>query len=206
MEVSDSLSGVKVRVRSRFRAVLVRGLSYVAIVVCILSIFHSSLLISSRALSAREKDLVDRPIAILESRGFSREVLLLRHFTVYRSTDNWLNSLVQKDRAYAATNFPLNIVTLYPDYFEKTIDDSERAMVLLHEVRHLQGGDEHDAYKFAWQQRARLDWTLLTHGTSETYISTEQSTREAAPELFTCPERLSFDCTEILRQPETVSH
>ena len=71
-------------------------------------------------------------------------------------------------------------------------------MVLLHEAQHLKGGDEKAAYSFVWQNRERLGWTQLSHGTTPSYITIEQQTREFAPELFTCRQNLWSDCTETL--------
>lgn len=170
---------------------------YATILLCVLSIFHSSLLITSQPLRADEVETLDRAIDLLEARGFGREAFLLRRVTVFRNTDNWLNSLAEKDNAYAATNFPFNVITLYPDFFYKAQDDTERAMILLHEARHLQGASEHDAYGYVWRNRQQLGWTILSHGMTESYITIEILTREAVPELFTCADRLWNDCTEI---------
>jgi hypothetical protein len=172
---------------------------YLAVTLCLLSIFHSSLVVTSQPLRADEIETVERAINLLDAKGFAKEAFLLRRLTVFRNTDNWLNSLMQKENAFAATNFPFNVLTLYPDFFIKSADDTERAMILLHEARHLQGADEQDAYGYAWRSRHRIGWTILSHGTTESYITVEESTREAAPELFTCTDKLWNDCTENSR-------
>ncbi|HEY2866837.1 MAG TPA: hypothetical protein VGJ02_07085 [Pyrinomonadaceae bacterium] len=160
--------------------------------------FYCSLLASSTPLWPADRVEVDRAISLLEHKGFDREVFLLRHTVAFRSSDNWLNRVTKQDNAYAATNFPFQIITLYPDFYSKTTDDTERAMVLLHEAQHLKGGDEKAAYSFVWQNRERLGWTQLSHGTTPSYITIEEQTREYAPELFTCRQNLWSDCTETL--------
>jgi hypothetical protein len=67
---------------------------------------------------------------------------------VFRANDNWLNASVEKENAYAATNYPFEIVTIYPDFFRFTVDDTERAAILLHEAQHLKGKDEKESYEF----------------------------------------------------------
>ena len=171
---------------------------YLAVTLCLLSIFHSSLLVTSQPLRADESAQVERAIDLIEAKGFSREAFLLRRLTLFRNTDNWLNSMTDKENAFAATNYPFNIITLYPDFFTKAADDTERAMILLHEVQHLQGGNEREAYGFAWRNRQQIGWTILSHGTTESYITVEILTREAAPELFTCTDKIWNDCTEEL--------
>lgn len=177
---------------------------YLAVTLCLISIFHSSLLLTSQPLRADENAAVERAINLLDAKGFGREAFLLRRLTVFRNTDSWLNSLTQKENAYASANFPFNIITLYPDFFTKAQDDAERAMILLHEVQHLKGADEHEAYEFAWRNRAQVGWTILTHGTTESYITIEAMTRETVPELFNCADRMWDDCTEI-RKPSNIA-
>ncbi len=161
--------------------------------------FHLSLVATSAPVTFEEKEVVSRAIDLLEAKGFETEVFLLRHTTTFRSTDHWLNGLAVNENAFAATNFPFQIVTLYPDFYTKTADDTERAMVLLHEAQHLLAKDETAAYAYVWQRRGRLGWTQLTHGTTNTYVTIEQQTRENAPGLFNCPSNFWNDCTETLR-------
>jgi hypothetical protein len=190
--------------RGRFLRFGRSALYYLAVTLCLISIFHSSLLVTSQPLRADENAAVERAINLLDAKGFGREAFLLRHFTVFRNTDSWLNSLTQRENAYAAANFPFNIITLYPDFFTKAQDDTERAIILLHEVQHLRGADEHEAYEFAWRNREKVGWTILTHGTTESYINIEAMTRQTVPELFNCPDRMWNDCTGILK-PATVA-
>ena len=165
------------------------------------SVFYSSLVASSLPLAPHELESVEKAIVILETRGFEREAFLLRHTATFRDSDNWLNGTISKESSYAASNFPFQIITLYPDFFTKAEDDTERAMILLHEARHLQGDNESDAYAFVWKNRDRLGWTQLSHGTTPTYVTLHDLTKENAPELFTCTTKLWNDCTETLHAP-----
>jgi hypothetical protein len=160
-----------------------------------LGAFYCSMLATSSTVSASEMRTISRAIDLLDKRGFGREAFLLRNTVSFRSTDNWINASLANENAYAATNFPFEVVTVYPDFYAKAVDDTERAMVLLHEAQHLQGGNEADAYAYVWQNRARLGWTQLSHGTTETYITVGEQTRENAPELFSCRSNLWSDCT-----------
>ena len=160
--------------------------------------FYLSLIASSAPLEQKERSAVVRAIAVLETKGFEREAFLLRHTVVFRATDNWLNILTKQDNAYAATNFPFQIITLYPDFYKKATDDTERAIILLHEAQHLQGADEPTAYSYVWKHRAQLGWTQLKYGTTPSYVTISEQTRDIAPELFSCPDKVFYDCTETL--------
>ena len=170
--------------------------TYVISIVLALVAFYLSLLTTSLPLEKHDRATVDRAINILAAKGYDEEVFLLRHTVSFRGTDHWLNNFVPKENAYASTNFPFQIVTLYPDFYTKAADDTERAMVLLHEARHLMGEDENHAYAYVWRNRENLGWTLETHGSTESYITIEQQTRENAPELFNCPDKPWDDCTQ----------
>jgi hypothetical protein len=160
--------------------------------------FYLSLVATSVPLDAAQQQRVQTAIKLLEQKGFSRETFLLRHMVVYRRGDNWLNSLTNRDSAYAATNFPFQIITIYPDFYDKAADDTERAMILLHEAQHLQGKDEPATYAYVWRHREQLGWTQLDHGTTPSYVTISELTRTYAPELFTCRDRVWSDCTEHL--------
>jgi len=160
--------------------------------------FYLSLVATSASLDVRERLTVQRAISVLENKGFSREAFLLRHTVTFRASDNWLNALTKQDNAYAATNFPFQIITIYPDFYNKAVDDTERAMVILHEAQHLQGKDEAGAYSYVWQHRGQLGWTQLTHGSTPSYITIGEQTRDYAPEVFSCPDRVWGDCTETI--------
>jgi len=163
-----------------------------------LGVFYCSMLVTSQPITAEQFSQVNEAIELLESKGFEREAFLLRHTAEFRRSDNWFNAAVLKADSYAATNFPFQIVTLYPDFYSKTTDRVERAMVLLHEAKHLESKDENAAYSYVWQNRERLGWTQLSHGTTPTYVTISEQTRENAPELFICRDRLWNDCTETL--------
>ncbi len=178
---------------------------YLKIFFLTIVIFYLSLIISSPSVGSDQEIVINRAISILEAKGFTKEVIILRHFTVFRNTDNWLNSSIGKENAFASTNFPFGIITIYPDFITKASDDTERAMILLHEAQHLQGKNEKEAYGYVWQNRQKLGWTLRTHGSTETFVTIELQTRENSPELFTCSDNLWKDCTEMTKPREKVA-
>ena len=167
----------------------------VVTVVAILA-FYGSLVVSADRLTLDQQATVQNAIKVLEARGFTDEVTYLRRYAVFRSSDNWLNASVNKENAYAATNYPFEIVTLYPAFFKDPFDDTERAVVLLHEARHLQGKDEKDAYEFVWKNRKQLGWTADKYKGTEVFQQVSQHTRQYAPILFVCDFHVSGDCTE----------
>lgn len=173
--------------------------TYFVIAVLAITIFYLSLVITSSPIPAAEQEAIDRAITLLEEKGFADDVFLLRRVATFRLDGNWLNGYAQHEEAYAATNFPLGVVSLYPDFFHKAIDDTERAMILLHESQHLRGGTEQAAYEYVWRNRKELGWTQLSHGITETYVTIEIQTREHSPHLFECSQNLWSDCTETLQ-------
>jgi len=158
--------------------------------------FYISLVLSASPLNANEGIAVRRAIDILKEKGFNEEVFLLEHLTSFRSSDNWLNLSVKKENAYAATNFPFEVMTLYPEFFSRSIDDTERAAILLHEAKHLEGKGESAAYEYAWRNRKRLGWTSKKYGGSEIWLNVRSQTKEYAPNLFVCEAKPFGDCTE----------
>jgi hypothetical protein len=158
--------------------------------------FYLTLIISAKRLEYEEKKTVERSVLILDEKGFSREVFLLRYITAYRGTDNWLNASTRDENAYAATNFPFEIMTVYPDFFNIPNDDLERAAILLHEAQHLKGADEKEAYEFVWKNRKQLGWTKQNYGTSVLWRNVRKQTKDIVPELFTCEKNEYADCTE----------
>ncbi len=136
--------------------------NYVAAGALAVFILYLSLLATSVPPTDAERRKIDRAIDVLEAKGFEQEAFVLRHLTVFRKSDNWLNGVAASENAYAATNFPFGMMTIYPDFYEKATDDTERAMVLLHEARHIEGADERQAYTYVWENRERLGWTALT--------------------------------------------
>ncbi len=170
-------------------------------VVCVMVIlvalvgFYASLVFSADPLSVSEQQQVLDAIRLLEQKGFTDDAFLLRRVAVFRRNDNWLNASVEKENAYAATNFPFEIVTLYPDFFIIPADDVERAAILLHEAKHLQGKDEKDAYDFVWRNRKQLGWIEDTYSGSVIWLETRKLTRDYSPILFVCNFNASSDCT-----------
>ena len=154
------------------------------------------MLLTSAKLNYNERKQVEAAVKILDEKGFAGEVFLLNRLTSYRSNDNWLNASTRPENAYAATNFPFEIMTLYPDFFNHTTDDTERAAILLHEAQHLKGAGEPEAYEYIWRSRRQLGWTKETHGNSPIWRSVRKQTREYAPNLFVCDWNEAGDCTE----------
>src|SRR5215208_5470956 len=101
----------------------------IATVIILLLALYVSLLASARGLDIEQKHLVRKATALIREKGFTEEALLLEGLAAFRGEDNWLNSSVSKESAYAATNFPFEIMTLYPDFFTYPIDDVERAAI-----------------------------------------------------------------------------
>ena len=182
--------------RSVGRTVLLRVAICAAVCVVVVLAFYFSLVISATPLDIEQKYTVRQAIRVLREKGFTSEARLLDNFTVYRSDDNWLNASVAKENAYAATNFPFEIMTLYSDFFTYPVDDVERAAILLHEAKHLQGEDEPEAYEFVWKNRVALGWTRDKYHSSPVWVNIRRQTRETVPQLFVCGEAHLGDCTE----------
>lgn len=197
MRTVESIHSARLR-SHRWRSILGVVAGCVVAAIGALGLFYLSLIATSEPVSPTNMQTINRAIDVLVEKGFVGEARLLRYAVTYRSTDNWFNRQVEKENAYAATNFPFEVITVYPDFYTKSKDDTERAMILLHEAQHLKGKDERAAYTFVWQNRERLGWTQRSHGTTESYITIKEQTRENAPELFSCPSRLWNDCTESL--------
>lgn len=166
--------------------------------ICLLAIggFYLSLIFTSASFDYNEKKQIEAAINILDEKGFEREVFLLRRLTAFRANDNWLNASTKFENAYAATNFPVEIMTVYPEFFTATVDDVERASILLHEAQHLQGADEKKAYEFVWRNRQKLGWTRAAYGKSVVWLNVRRQTKEYAPHLFVCDGSDAGDCTE----------
>lgn len=174
-----------------------RALVCVAVLIGTVFGFYVSLVVSADSLRPSERLQVASAIARLDRSGFNDEVFLLRHLTVFRANDNWLNASVEKENAYAATNFPFEVVTLYPDFFTYPLDDVERAAILLHEAQHLQGKDEREAYEFVWKNRKRIGWTAEAYRRSVIWREIRKLTKEYSPSLFVCDFKEYGDCTEL---------
>jgi hypothetical protein len=148
--------------------------------------FYASLLLSSDGLNPDQREKVQKAIALLSERGLTNEAFVLNRLATFRSNDNWLNAYVGHRDAYAATNFPFEIVTLYPEFFEVPVDDCERAAVLLHEARHLFGDGEDAALENTWKSKRQLGWTTDKYGQTRVWDATMRLTRTRFPYLFQC--------------------
>ena len=157
---------------------------------------YMSLLVSSEGLSSDERRTVMDAVVVLERAGFSTEASALRHLASYRRTDNWWNQYVGHQTAYAATNFPFAVVTLYPAFFKFPVDDTERATILLHESYHLFGEREEAALQRVWIEKPRLGWTFSRYGHTRVWRNTREWTLAAVPNLFRCVDDGQSDCLE----------
>jgi hypothetical protein len=171
------------------RLTWIAGATLIALLICYLS-----LLISSDGLQPDQREAVQKAIAVVEQHGFSREAFILKHLTVFRGTDNWWNRYIGHRDAYAATNFPFEVVTLYPEFFSVPIDDNERAAVLLHEAAHLMGSGEEAALGSTWRNKQRLGWTADRYKQTRLWNATEQLTRAQFPYIFNCGVDGQSDC------------
>jgi hypothetical protein len=176
--------------------ILRRAIVCVAVCVLVIFGFYLSMIFTSSPLKYDEKQKIQAAVNILEEKGYTKDVFLLRHLTSYRGNDNWLNASTKYENAYAATNFPFEIMTIYPDFFTFTKDDIERAAILLHEAQHLKGADEKEAYEFVWRNRKKLGWTKENYKSSIIWLNVRRQTQEFAPNLFVCDVNEANDCTE----------
>jgi len=155
---------------------------------------YMSLLLTSEELPYEQRQTVKAAIAVLEQKGFTRQAFVLNHLVQYRATDNWWNGYVGHHVAYAATNFPFEVITLYPEFFDVAVDDTERAAILLHESHHLFGSGEEAALEGVWREKARLGWTVGKYGTTRVWANTRDLTATAVPKLFACGADGHSDC------------
>jgi hypothetical protein len=176
------------------RSLLKRLLWIVGATLFLLFGFYMSLRVTSDDLGYEQHQIVRRSIAILEQRGFSSEARVLGIFATYRGTDNWWNKFVGHRDAYAATNFPFEVMTLYPEFFADSFDDSERAAILLHEACHLFGSGEEAALEYAWRNKQRLGWTEDKYSQTKVWNNTKELTMNLVPKLFQCGPDGKSDC------------
>jgi hypothetical protein len=166
------------------------------VAVTIVTACYLSLLMSSEGLTSGERAIVIDAVVLIEQAGFSKEAFALRHLVSYRRTDNWWNQYVGHQDAYAATNFPFGVQTLYPNFFTFPVDDTERATILLHESYHLFGGREETALTRVWIGKQRLGWSSRRYSHTRVWRNTREWTVAAVPGLFTCGEDGRSDCVE----------
>jgi hypothetical protein len=159
----------------------------------IVFLWSRSLVFTSEPLEETKLWQVNDAIALLAKAGFSHEAFVLKNLTRYRSTDSWWNTYTGHENAYASTNFPLEIITLYPQFFSEPTDDTERASILLHEAQHLLGANEEQALTRAWEEKGRIGWTRDRYGDTKVFDTTEVSTFYGT-NLFHCRENHHWDC------------
>jgi hypothetical protein len=187
-------AGAPPATKTKQRGFLSRVIWILGVTLVLLIIWYASLLMSSNGLQPDQRDKVQRAIALLEQQRFTREAFVLKHLAAFRSTDNWLNSNIGHRDAYAATNFPFEVVTLYPDFFQLPVDDRERAAVLLHEARHLLGDGEEAALHFTWVNKKQLGWTTEKYYGSAVWDATSRLTKVSFPYMFQCGLDGQSDC------------
>ena len=162
----------------------------------LLFIAYMSLLLTSDDLSYDQRQTVNAAIAMLEQNGFGKQAFVLNRLVRYRGTDNWWNRYVGHHDAYAATNFPFEVLTLYPEFFQHSVDDNERAAILLHEAYHLFGSGEEAALEGVWRNKQRLGWTVEKYSQTKVWINTRDLTMAQVPNLFSCGQDGKSDCTQ----------
>jgi hypothetical protein len=164
--------------------------------VVLLFIAYMSMLVTSDDLRYDQREVAERAVAVLEAKGFDKHSFILKRLTRFRATDSWWNKYLGHRDAYAATNFPFEIVTLYPEFFDAAVDDTERALILLHEAEHLLGSGEEQALEVAWRGKAQLGWIEPTYGRSKVWNNTKELTQRLVPSLFVCGPDGKSDCAQ----------
>lgn len=155
-----------------------------------------SLALTSQPLSLDEERVVMQAVRKIDDAGFSHEAFALKHLTTFRSSDNWWNGYVGHTSAYAATNFPFEVLTLYRPFFAVAADDTERAAILLHEAQHLTGAQEQGALSYVWRAKSQLGWTADRYSQTRLWKNTREWTSDEVPGLFVCGADGRSDCTE----------
>jgi hypothetical protein len=198
-EAATAESGIPaspVVVPVRPRSFLQRAGWIIGATLFVLAAAYLSLLLTSDDLSFDQRQSVEAAIVVLRQKGFDRQVFVLSHLARYRSTDNWWNRYVGHHEAYAATNFPFEVVTLYPEFFTAAVDDTERAAILLHESYHLFGSGEEKALEKTWREKSRIGWVGGHYGQTKVWRNTREQTADSVPSLFKCGPDGHADCTK----------
>src|SRR5438128_7104073 len=187
--------GVGVEAAPQKKRSLLRRLIWIlSTTILLLLVAYMSLLLTSEELAYERRETVKQALAVLEQKGFAKQAFVLNHLVMYRDTDNWWNRYVGHHDAYAATNFPFEVVTLYPEFFALPVDDRERAAVLLHEARHLMGDGEDAALQTTWKNKQRLGWTSDKYNRTRVWDATEDLTKARFPYMFQCGADGQSDC------------
>jgi hypothetical protein len=160
----------------------------------ILLIVYISLRLTSDYPGFEQRQAIERAIAVIETRGFSREGFVLKYLATFRTSDNWWNIQTGHKEAYAATNFPFEVVTLYPEFFNVATDDTERAAILLHETKHMLGSGEEGALRATWAEKEKLGWTADKYSQTKVWENTRDLTKTYAPELIVCDQSSLGGC------------
>jgi hypothetical protein len=164
--------------------------------VTILASSYALLMFSSHGLNVEERRVVMDAVGVLDRGGFSKEAFVLSHFVSYRGSDSWWNRYIGHRTAYAATNFPFGVVTLYPSFFAYPVDDVERATILLHESYHVLGDREESALQRVWIGKQKLGWTSARYSHTRVWKNTSEWTAGTVPLLFRCGRDRQSDCLE----------
>ena len=90
--------------KSLKNTILKRAAVLFAVILFTLFGFYLSLIGSAKRLTYDGQKSIEQAILILQDKGFSREVFLLRNLKAYRATDNWLNASTSERKAYAGKN------------------------------------------------------------------------------------------------------
>ena len=162
----------------------------------VLFLSYLSLLLTSNELDYEKRQTVEKAIGLLTARGFNKQAFVLGRLATFRGTDNWWNRWIGHRDAYAAVNFPFEVVTLYPEFFQDSVDDLERAAMLLHESYHLLGSGEAAALEGVWREKHQLGWTAKQYSQSRVWNNTRDLTMAQVPSLFMCGIEGKSDCTE----------
>lgn len=178
------------------RSLFKRVLFVVGMVGLFVVVAYVSLRVTSESVSVEQRQIVARAIDVLEAKGFGGRAFVLRNLVSYRTSDNWWNRAVGHRDAYAATNFPFEVMTLYPDFFAVPVDDTERAVILLHESYHLAGAGEETAFAEVWREKGKLGWTKESYGHTLLWRNVRVFTERYAPQHFSCGSRGGDDCFE----------
>jgi hypothetical protein len=162
----------------------------------LLLIYYISLRLTSDTPSFEQRQAISKAVALIEAKGFSNEAFLLRALASFRTTDNWWNIQTGHKEAYAATNFPFEIITVYPEFFDVATDDTERAAILLHEAEHMMGSGEEAALEAVWRQKKQLGWTGDRYSGTKVWKNTKELTQTYVSQLFVCGDEKRADCTQ----------
>lgn len=156
------------------------------ITLLLLFLWHVSITLTSESASFDQLQAIKRATAVIERQGFAANGFILRYLVRYRASDSWWNNWVGHETAYAATNFPFEVVTLYKEFYETPVDDTERAAILLHESYHLLGYGEPGAFEKVWLNKEQLGWTEERYGHTRVWLTVREATGRHAPHLFIC--------------------